>query len=128
MDSFYNAYRPHQPDCPYERYGKHRARNSIDGKSFAYSRGAFADDVIAPDLLRRKFSQQLFLTSHNANLVVLTDADLIVHMDSDGRTGTIVSAGFLACPKSKVRNSVIDVLDGGASALDARKRKYGDIS
>lgn len=82
-------------------------------------------DVIAPDLLQRKVTQQFLLTSHNANLVVLTDADLIVHMDSDGSKGFVEQRGFLACPSSKIRRSVLDVLDGGHSALEARRLKYG---
>jgi DNA repair ATPase RecN len=82
-------------------------------------------DTIAPDLLRRKLSQQYIVTSHNANLVVLTDADLIVQMDSDGAQGKAVQAGFLACPQSHVRKCVLDVLDGGEAALEARRRKYG---
>src|SRR4030088_2848002 len=36
-------------------------------------------DIIAPDLLERKRGQHFLVTSHNANLVVLTDADLIIH-------------------------------------------------
>lgn len=84
-------------------------------------------DTIAPDLLVRKAEQQYVTTSHNANLVVLTDADLILHMDSDGQRGWIASAGFLACPESQIRRSVIDVLDGGEAALEARRRKYGTV-
>jgi DNA repair ATPase RecN len=82
-------------------------------------------DVIAPDLLKRKTGQQFLVTSHNANLVVLTDADLIVHMDSDGAVASIPATGFLACAKSAVRDAVLDVLDGGDIALAARQRKYG---
>jgi DNA repair ATPase RecN len=82
-------------------------------------------DAIAPDLLRRKSLQQFAVTSHNANLVVLTDADLVVHVDSDGTTMTVPAAGFLSCSESSVRQSVLDVLDGGDEALRARQRKYG---
>ena len=82
-------------------------------------------DAIAPDLLRRKSLQQFAVTSHNANLVVLTDADLIVHVDSDGTTMGVPAAGFLSCAGSSVRQSVLDVLDGGDEALLARQRKYG---
>lgn len=82
-------------------------------------------DVIAPDLLNKKRSQQFIATSHNANLVVLTDADLILHADSDGRTGRIVGRGFFACVSSKIRGAVLDVLDGGEQALQARQRKDG---
>jgi energy-coupling factor transporter ATP-binding protein EcfA2 len=82
-------------------------------------------DLIAPDLCARKSRQQFIVTSHNANLVVLTDADLIVHMDSDGRTCVTLADGFLACPASRVRDAVLNVLDGGKAALEARQRKYG---
>ena len=82
-------------------------------------------DAIAPDLLRRKSLQQFTATSHNANLVVLTDADLIVHVDSDGTTMDVPAAGFLSCSDSSIRQSVLDVLDGGDEALRARQRKYG---
>lgn len=82
-------------------------------------------DVIGPDLLEKKSSQQFVVTSHNANLVVLTDADLIIHVDSNGAQASIPSSGFLSCSSSAVRDSVMDVLDGGAAALSARRKKYG---
>lgn len=82
-------------------------------------------DVIALDLLKRKTHQQFAVTSHNANLVVLTDADLIMHIDSDGTTCSCPAAGFLSCTSSPVKKSVLDVLDGGEAALVARQRKYG---
>jgi hypothetical protein len=82
-------------------------------------------DAIAPELLSKKQQQQFMLTSHNANLVVLTDAELICQFDSDGRIGKIRERGFLACGKSRVKPAVVDVLDGGEIALDARRRKYG---
>lgn len=82
-------------------------------------------EVIAPDLLRRKSNQQFVFTSHNANLVVLTDADLIIHTDSDGTAGQAVASGFLSCASSSIRTAVLDVLDGGEAALLARQRKYG---
>lgn len=82
-------------------------------------------DAIAPELLNKKRQQQFILTSHNANLVVLTDAELICQFDSDGRTGGIRERGFLACGRSRVRSAVVEVLDGGETALEARRRKYG---
>jgi hypothetical protein len=82
-------------------------------------------DIIGPELLKKKQSQQYLVTSHNANLVVLTDADLIIHVDSDGNRAEFPAAGFLACPESAVKGSVLDVLDGGEAALVARHMKYG---
>lgn len=85
-------------------------------------------DVIAPDLLQKKRHQQFIATSHNANLVVLTDSDLIIHADSDGRAGQLVCRGFFGCSGNKISRSVLDVLDGGEQALLARQRKYGTRS
>lgn len=82
-------------------------------------------DIIGPELLGKKRGQQYVVTSHNANLVVLTDADLIIHVDSDGNRAEFPAAGFLSCPASAVKASVLDVLDGGEAALLARQMKYG---
>lgn len=82
-------------------------------------------DAIAPQFLTRKESQQFILTSHNANLVVLTDSESIMLVESDGSTGRVAESGFLACPESKIKEAVLEVLDGGEQALLARKRKYG---
>ena len=82
-------------------------------------------DSISPDLRKQRQHQQFLMTSHNANLVVLTDADLVVHVDSDGAQASILKSGFLASSSSDVRNSVLDVLDGGDAALAARQMKYG---
>ena len=81
--------------------------------------------VIAPQLLKKKRAQQFIMTSHNANLVVLTDAELIMHVDLDGSQGKIVDSGFLACADSRIKDAVLKVLDGGESALKARQAKYG---
>ncbi len=82
-------------------------------------------DVIAPQFLARKGSQQFILTSHNANLVVLTDSESIMLVESDGSTGGVAESGFLACSGSKIKQAVLEVLDGGEQALLARKQKYG---
>lgn len=81
--------------------------------------------TIAPDLLNKKRSQQYLVTSHNANLVVLTDADLIVHIDSDGSHAQFPASGFLAWERSVIKESVLEVLDGGEAALLVRQKKYG---
>ena len=82
-------------------------------------------DNIGPDLLDKKRIQQYLVTSHNANLVVLTDADLIVQIDSDGNHAEFPASGFLAWENSEIKQSVLEVLDGGEAALLARQKKYG---
>jgi DNA repair ATPase RecN len=80
---------------------------------------------IADALRVNKRKRQMVFTSHNANLVVLSDAESIVHFDSDGTVGKLECQGFFAHQKSAIRKSVMEVLDGGESAIKLRSLKYG---
>lgn len=82
-------------------------------------------DTIAPALLEDKRSRQIAFTSHNANLVVLTDAEQIALFDSDGSIGEVSARGFLCTSVSPITKHVIATLDGGRSALRLRYQKYG---
>ena len=82
-------------------------------------------DAIAPALMTDKGKRQITFTSHNANLVVLTDAEHIAMFDSDGSTGDVNARGFLCTRDSSITEHVIAVLDGGRSALRLRYQKYG---
>ena len=85
-------------------------------------------DTIAPALLEDKRGRQIAFTSHNANLVVLTDAEQITLFDSDGSTGGVSARGFLCTSTSTITKHVIATLDGGRSALQLRYQKYGVAS
>ncbi len=85
-------------------------------------------DAIAPALLADKRGRQITFTSHNANLVVLTDAEHITMFDSDGSRGYVNARGFLCTKDSSITKHVIAILDGGPSALRLRYQKYGVAS
>ncbi len=82
-------------------------------------------DTIALALLHGKRTRQMLFTSHNANLVVLSDAELIAAFESDGSQGRIEEKGFLATHESKITEHVLSILDGGQRALQLRALKYG---
>ena len=82
-------------------------------------------DVIAPALLGDKRTRQIAFTSHNANLVVLTDAEHIVSFEATGSEGRAEARGFLCASQSLITKHVIANLDGGHLALELRYRKYG---
>ena len=82
-------------------------------------------DTIAPALLEDKRTRQIAFTSHNANLVVLTDAEQIALFDSDGSRGEVSARGFLCTSTSSITKHVIATLGGGHSALRLRYQKYG---
>jgi DNA repair ATPase RecN len=82
---------------------------------------------IAPALLDDKRFRQVILTSHNANLVVLNDAELVIAFESTGSEGWVESQGFLATRDSAITRHVLEILDGGQRALEMRYRKYGGM-
>lgn len=67
------------------------------------------------------------MTSHNANLLVLSDPENVVVFDGNGSNGLIVEQGFLASRQSAVTKHVLDILDGGEKALEMRYAKYGKL-
>jgi len=80
---------------------------------------------VAPILVSDKRTRQIVLTSHNANLVVLSDPETIAVFEAVDGKGTLLVGGFLSHRGSAVTQHVLDTLDGGQRALDLRTRKYG---
>ncbi len=74
-----------------------------------------------------KKNRQLIFTSHNANLVVNGDAELVVccdYKESGNQTrGSIVTEGSIDSPE--VKNQITSVMEGGEKAFRLRKEKYG---
>ncbi len=90
--------------------------DNLDNRHIASST---SDAVIAC-----KPTRQVAFTSHNANLVVLTDAEQIIAFEANGSNGTIVDRGFFSHAGSSIGKHVIDILDGGEKAIEMRNRKY----
>jgi AAA domain len=84
-------------------------------------------DWIAKAILTDKRSRQILFTSHNANLVVLSDPEQIVTCEASGSEGRIEERGFSATRYSPITKHVLDILDGGERALELRYRKYGAL-
>ena len=74
-----------------------------------------------------KTKRQLIFSSHNANLVVNGDAELVVCCDyrkaGDQSGGTIKAQG--AIDIDDVRAEIATVMEGGREAFTLRKEKYG---
>lgn len=82
---------------------------------------------IAETIWKAKESRQLIFSSHNANLVVNGDAELVVQFnysdESDRTRGTIETQG--AIDLRKVREAITKVMEGGEKAFQLRRQKYG---
>ena len=74
-----------------------------------------------------KKKRQLIFTSHNANLVVNGDAELVIccdYKESGSQTrGTIVTEGSI--DSSEVKDQISSIMEGGEKAFRLRKDKYG---
>lgn len=86
-----------------------------------------AIDEIIGNIWNAKKKRQLIFTSHNANLVVNGDSELVVccdYKDSGSQTrGAIVSEGSI--DSIKVKEQITSVMEGGEKAFKLRKEKYG---
>jgi hypothetical protein len=80
----------------------------------------FIYETVVETIVRLKRQRQLIFVTHNANIPVLGEADLVVVMGSDGRRGFVVKSGTIdAC-----RGEVVDLLEGGREAFELRRLRY----
>ncbi len=85
----------------------------------------YIGSVVVRMAMTEKRRRQFVITSHNATLVVMSDANVVVEMvDKEGRAA-VVQHGFLNGPHSSIRSSVLEVLDGGEAAMRRRFSRYG---
>jgi ABC-type lipoprotein export system ATPase subunit len=70
-----------------------------------------------------KNERQLIIATHNANIPVLGDSELILVMASDGKNGFITERGVI--DKDRIKKLVQNILEGGRDAFERRKLKYG---
>ncbi len=89
------------------------------------------DNKIILDVVQQiweaKSKRQIIFASHNANLVVNGDADLVVccdyATDDSQARGKIESVGAIDIAETK--NSIKRVMEGGEKAFELRRQKYG---
>jgi len=89
----------------------------------------FITEGIVPRMKEEKRRRQFIFTTHNANIPVLGDAELIIGLTASGEGGH----GKAKMPKEHmgsidalpVRELVEEVLEGGKDAFEMRRKKYG---
>ncbi|MDO0821962.1 TrlF family AAA-like ATPase [Desulfosporosinus nitroreducens] len=72
-----------------------------------------------------KIKRQYVFATHNANIPVFGDAELIVAMEESDGLGKISDDGIGSIDSEGVRNKVIQILEGGPEAFRMREEKYG---
>lgn len=84
---------------------------------------AFVASTLVPALRQRGPSDQFIITSHNANIPVLGDAERVIVMDSDGERGYARHQGPL--DSDEIVSAVSQILEGGTEAFATRAKFYG---
>lgn len=84
----------------------------------------FIYETVVNAITRLKPRRQMFFITHNANIPVLADADLIIVMNSqDGKTGFIEKCGTV----DQCRDQIVDLLEGGREAFELRRKRYASV-
>jgi type III restriction enzyme len=83
--------------------------------------------TVVEQIWKAKPRRQLIFSSHNANLVVNGDAELVIccayRITGDQSTGFIKCQG--AIDMREVREEITRVMEGGTQAFNLRREKYG---
>jgi len=85
---------------------------------------AFIAETLIKVILSRGDQGQIIFSTHNPNIPVLGDADLVLHLGSDGRRGFRLCSGPL--DEINVVNAISTVMEGGAKAFSQRAKFYGE--
>ncbi len=83
----------------------------------------FLFETLLPALKRLKGRRQIIVATHNANIVVNGDADLVIHLEAMADRGHVAHAGAIEDPA--VRDAIVRTVDGGDEAFRHRRLKYG---
>lgn len=80
---------------------------------------------IVQNLRSLKGKRQVVASTHNANVPVLGDAELIVVLESDGNHGKPADDGVGSLDDRAIRSLAENILEGGPAAFNARHHLYG---
>lgn len=83
---------------------------------------AFIADTLIVSLLARNPESQVIFSTHNANIPVLSNADRVVQLGSDGKRGFPILVSNLNDPR--VVKAITKVMEGGAEAFKRRAAFY----
>lgn len=86
---------------------------------------AFVAENLISCIRENKIKRQYIFATHNANIPVFGDAELIVAMEEVDGQGRISEGGIGSIDMQHVKERVIKILEGGETAFKMREAKYG---
>jgi hypothetical protein len=89
----------------------------------------FITEGVVPRMREEKQRRQFIFSTHNANIPVLGDAELIIGLaasgEANGGHARIAPEHMGSIDDQPVRELVEEILEGGKEAFERRRRKYG---
>lgn len=101
---------------------EHRDRILVMDQPEDHIDNAFIADTVIKALVSRSADGQIIVSTHNANIPVLGDADRVVQMASDGRVGFVKHAGALE--EEPTIEAITGLMEGGREAFRRRAAVY----
>jgi hypothetical protein len=89
----------------------------------------FITEGVVPTMRQEKRRRQFVFSTHNANIPVLGDAELILGLTASGEAreghAKIANENMGSIDSKPVRDLVEEILEGGREAFEMRRSKYG---
>ncbi len=85
----------------------------------------FITEGVIPRLREEKFKRQLVFATHNANVPVLGDAEMVLGLTADSEKAQIAREHMNSIDVPSVREMIEEILEGGKKAFETRRLKYG---
>jgi DNA repair ATPase RecN len=85
----------------------------------------FIAETIVPKMRTSKQRRQFLLATHNANIPVFGDAELIVILEAGNNQASIRDINIGSIDAPPIQESAGRILEGGREAFEIRKQKYG---
>jgi energy-coupling factor transporter ATP-binding protein EcfA2 len=80
----------------------------------------FIYETVVNSIQRLKGRRQMIFITHNANIPVLAEADMVIVLNSDGKKGYVEKSGSV----DQCRDQIVDLLEGGPEAFELRRKRY----
>jgi len=87
----------------------------------------FIVEDIVNRLRKEKEHRQFIIATHNANIPVLGDAELIIALNADIEHAFIEARHIGSIDEQGIKDIVRNTLEGGKQAFELRKEKYGNL-
>jgi len=81
--------------------------------------------ILVPFIKDAKKRRQMIIVTHNPNLAIVSDAELVIHVNIDKENKNTFSFNSGAIENRRINNSIVDILEGTEPAFIKRKDKYG---